>query len=231
MKFGVVVFPGSNCDEDMVYVLKNIFNQEVVKLWHKNTSLEGCTHIILPGGFSYGDYLRSGAIARFSPIMVSVVKHAENGGFVFGVCNGFQILCESGLLPGALLHNDSRKFICKNVFIKAENNSTTLTQHVPTKALQIPIAHGEGKYFADAETIANLNKNGQILFRYCNEKGEVTADANPNGATENIAGVCNTTKNVFGMMPHPERAADELLGNTDGKWLFESVLKSALAAV
>lgn len=231
MKFGVVVFPGSNCDEDMVYVLKNIFNQETIKLWHKNTSLEGCTHIILPGGFSYGDYLRSGAIARFSPIMEAVMKHAENGGFVFGVCNGFQILCESGLLPGALLHNDSRKFICKNVFIKAENNNTLLTNSVPAKALQIPIAHGEGKYFADAETIANLNKNGQILFRYCNENGEITTEANPNGATENIAGVCNATKNVFGMMPHPERAADELLGNTDGKWLFESVLKSALATV
>ncbi len=229
MKFGVVVFPGSNCDEDMVYVLKNIFNQETIKLWHKNTSLEGCTHIILPGGFSYGDYLRSGAIARFSPIMEAVVKHAENGGFVFGVCNGFQILCESGLLPGALLHNNSRKFICKNVFIKAENNNTLLTNSVPAKALQIPIAHGEGKYFADAETIANLNKNGQILFRYCNEDGTITAEANPNGATDNIAGVCNATKNVFGMMPHPERAADELLGNTDGKWLFESVLKSALA--
>lgn len=229
MKFGVVVFPGSNCDEDMVYVLKNIFNQETIKLWHKNTSLEGCTHIILPGGFSYGDYLRSGAIARFSPIMEAVMKHAENGGFVFGVCNGFQILCESGLLPGALLHNDSRQFICKNVFIKAENNNTLLTNSVPTKALQIPIAHGEGKYFADAETLAALNKNGQILFRYCNKNGEITAESNPNGATENIAGVCNATKNVFGMMPHPERAADELLGNTDGKWLFESVLKSVLA--
>ncbi len=229
MKFGVVVFPGSNCDEDMVYVLKNMFNQETIKLWHKNTSLEGCTHIILPGGFSYGDYLRSGAIARFSPIMEAVMKHAENGGFVFGVCNGFQILCESGLLPGALLHNNSRKFICKNVFIKAENNNTLLTNSVPAKALQIPIAHGEGKYFADAETIANLNKNGQVLFRYCNENGEITTEANPNGAVENIAGVCNATKNVFGMMPHPERAADELLGNTDGKWLFESVLKSALA--
>ena len=191
MKFGVVVFPGSNCDEDMVYVLKNIFNQETIKLWHKNTSLEGCTHIILPGGFSYGDYLRSGAIARFSPIMEAVVKHAENGGFVFGVCNGFQVLCESGLLPGALLHNDSRKFICKNVFIKAENNTTLLTSGVPLKALQIPIAHGEGKYFADAETIATLNKNGQILFRYCNKDGEITNEANPNGATENIAGVCN----------------------------------------
>jgi phosphoribosylformylglycinamidine synthase len=228
MKFGVVVFPGSNCDEDMVYVLRDILKQETVKLWHKNTDLEGCTHIILPGGFSYGDYLRSGAIARFSPIMSSVMKHAENGGFVFGVCNGFQILCESGLLPGALLHNSSRKFICKNVFIKAENNNTQLTNSVPMKALKIPIAHGEGKYFADAETLANLNKNGQILFRYCDENAAITDEANPNGASENIAGVCNATKNVFGMMPHPERAADELLANTDGKSLFESILKAAL---
>ena len=228
MKFGVVVFPGSNCDEDMVYVLRDILKQETVKLWHKNTDLKGCTHIILPGGFSYGDYLRSGAIARFSPIMSSVIKHAENGGFVFGVCNGFQILCESGLLPGALLHNSSRKFICKNVFIKPENNSTQLTNSVPMKALKIPIAHGEGKYFADAETLDNLNKNGQILFRYCDENGTITDEANPNGASENIAGVCNATKNVFGMMPHPERAADELLANTDGKSLFESILKAAL---
>ena len=228
MKFGVVVFPGSNCDEDMVYVLRDILKQETVKLWHKNTDLEGCTHIILPGGFSYGDYLRSGAIARFSPIMSSVIKHAENGGFVFGVCNGFQILCESGLLPGALLHNNSRKFICKNVFIKPENNGTQLTNSVPMKALKIPIAHGEGKYFADAETLDNLNKNGQILFRYCDENGTITDEANPNGASENIAGVCNATKNVFGMMPHPERAADELLANTDGKSLFESILKAAL---
>lgn len=199
-----------------------------MKLWHKNTDLEGCTHIVLPGGFSYGDYLRSGAIARFSPIMTEVTKHAENGGFVFGVCNGFQILCESGLLPGALLHNNSRKFICKNVYIKAENSNTTLTNAVPSKALKIPIAHGEGKYFADAETIAQLTKNGQILFRYCDENGQVTGEANPNGATDNIAGVCNTGKNVFGMMPHPERAADSILGNEDGKFLFESILKAAL---
>lgn len=230
MKFGVVVFPGSNCDEDMVYVLRDIMKQETVKLWHKNTDLEGCTHIILPGGFSYGDYLRSGAIARFSPIMDSVIAHAQKGGFVFGVCNGFQILCESGLLPGALLHNNSRKFICKNVFIKVENTSTTLTNSVPIKALTVPIAHGEGKYFADAETLAGLNKNGQIIFRYCNEKGEITTEANPNGATENIAGICNATKNVFGMMPHPERAADEILSNTDGKFLFESILKAALVS-
>jgi phosphoribosylformylglycinamidine synthase subunit PurQ / glutaminase len=230
MKFGVVVFPGSNCDEDMVYVLRDIMKQETVKLWHKNTDLEGCTHIILPGGFSYGDYLRSGAIAKFSPIMTKVIEHANNGGFVFGVCNGFQILCEAGLLPGALLHNNSRKFICKNVFIKAENNSTAITAKVPLdKALRIPIAHGEGKYFADAETIKKITDNGQVLFRYCDENGKVTEDSNPNGATNNIAGVCNATKNVFGMMPHPERASDAVLGNEDGKFLFESILELSLA--
>ncbi|MBL7932632.1 MAG: phosphoribosylformylglycinamidine synthase subunit PurQ, partial [Bacteroidia bacterium] len=196
-----------------------------VKLWHKNTDLEGCTHIVLPGGFSYGDYLRSGAIARFSPIMQSVIEHANKGGFVFGVCNGFQILCESGLLPGALLHNDSRKFICKNVYIKAENASSKVTSKIPaTKALKIPIAHGEGKYFADADTLAKMNANGQILFRYCDEQGKTTAESNPNGAIENIAGVCNAGKNVFGMMPHPERAADSELFNQDGKFLFESIL-------
>lgn len=225
MKFGVVVFPGSNCDEDMVYVLRDIMKQDTVKLWHKNTDLEGCTHIVLPGGFSYGDYLRSGAIARFSPIMQSVIEHANKGGFVFGVCNGFQILCESGLLPGALLHNDSRKFICKNVYIKAENNSSKVTSKVPAaKALKIPIAHGEGKYFADTETLAKMNANGQILFRYCDEQGKMSTEANPNGAIENIAGVCNAGKNVFGMMPHPERAADSELFNQDGKFLFESIL-------
>ncbi|MCW3076243.1 MAG: phosphoribosylformylglycinamidine synthase [Bacteroidetes bacterium] len=230
MKFGIVVFPGSNCDEDMVYVLKNIMGHDTVKLWHKNTDLEGCTHIILPGGFSYGDYLRSGAIARFSPIMEKVTEHASNGGFVFGVCNGFQILCESGLLPGALLHNNSRKFTCKNVFIKAENNSTSITSKVPlNKALKIPIAHGEGKYFADTDTIKKLTDNGQILFRYCDENGKVTPESNPNGATENIAGVCNAAKNVFGMMPHPERASDKELGNEDGRFLFESILEKVLA--
>jgi phosphoribosylformylglycinamidine synthase subunit PurQ / glutaminase len=229
MKFGVVVFPGSNCDEDMVYVLKNIMGQETVKLWHKNTSLEGCTHIILPGGFSYGDYLRSGAIARFSPIMEKVTAHAANGGFVFGVCNGFQILCESGLLPGALLHNDSRKFICRNVFIKAENSNSLITSKIPPdKALRIPIAHGEGKYFADEATLKQLNSNGQILFRYCDEKGKTSPESNPNGAIENIAGICNAAKNVFGMMPHPERASDKELGNEDGRLLFESILEKVL---
>jgi phosphoribosylformylglycinamidine synthase subunit PurQ / glutaminase len=225
MKFGVVVFPGSNCDEDMVYVLKNVMKQNTVKLWHKNTDLEDCTHLILPGGFSYGDYLRSGAIARFSPIMQSVVDHASKGGFVFGVCNGFQILCEAGLLPGALLHNNSRKFICKNTFIKSEHHQSLITSKIPAnKALKIPIAHGEGKYFADAETLKKLNQNQQILFRFCDEKGLITDEANPNGTTENIAGICNATKNVFGMMPHPERAADKELNNEDGKYLFESIL-------
>jgi phosphoribosylformylglycinamidine synthase subunit PurQ / glutaminase len=225
MKFGVVVFPGSNCDEDMVYVLRDIMKQNVVKLWHKNTDLEGCTHIILPGGFSYGDYLRSGAIARFSPIMEKVTEHAAKGGFLFGVCNGFQILCEAGLLPGALLHNDSRKFICKNVYIKAEHQKSAITLTVPlNKALKIPIAHGEGKFFADETTLKNMSNNGQILFRYCNENGQVTADSNPNGAAENIAGVCNATHNVFGMMPHPERAADKELFNEDGRLLFQSMI-------
>lgn len=229
MKFGVVVFPGSNCDEDMVYVLKEIFKKDTVKLWHKNTSLEGCTHIILPGGFSYGDYLRSGAIARFSPIMTSVIEHAHKGGFVFGVCNGFQILCESGLLPGALLHNNSRKFICKNVHLKAVNTDTAVTNAIPAnKALKIPIAHGEGKYFIEAAELKKMNTNGQIIFRYCDENGNETPESNPNGALENIAGVCNAGKNVFGMMPHPERASDAELFNTDGKLLFESILHSQM---
>jgi phosphoribosylformylglycinamidine synthase len=209
----------------MVYVLQNIMKQETVKLWHKNTDLEGCTHIVLPGGFSYGDYLRSGAIARFSPIMQSVIAHANKGGFLFGVCNGFQILCEAGLLPGALMHNNSRKFICKNVYIKAEHPLSSVTSKVPAnKALKIPIAHGEGKYYADESTLKQLNDNKQILFRYCNENGDVTSDANPNGALENIAGVCNAGRNVFGMMPHPERAADKALFNEDGRFLFESIL-------
>ncbi len=224
-KFGVVVFPGSNCDQDMIYALRNGMGQEVVELWHKDTDLQGCDFIILPGGFSYGDYLRSGAIARFSPIMEKVIEFAGKGGYVMGVCNGFQILCESGLLPGALLHNTERKFICKNVFIKAEGYDTLVTSGIPKgKALKIPVAHGEGRFYADAETLKQMNTNGQLLFRYCDESGNITDAANPNGSLENIAGVCNAGKNVFGMMPHPERAADEVLSNTDGKLIFESIL-------
>ena len=227
MKFGVVVFPGSNCDEDMVYVLQTVMKQNTIKLWHKNTDLEGCTHIVLPGGFSYGDYLRSGAIAKFSPIMKSVINHANNGGFLFGVCNGFQILCETGLLQGALLHNNTRKFICKNVYIKSQTTNSLITSKIPeNRSLKIPIAHGEGKYFSDQQTMKKLNQNNQILFRYCDVNGNITDEANPNGATENIAGICNESRNVFGMMPHPERASDKELFNEDGKFLFESILEN-----
>jgi phosphoribosylformylglycinamidine synthase len=225
MKFGVVIFPGSNCDQDMIYVLNKIMGQEVVELWHKDHDLKGVDCVVLPGGFSYGDYLRSGAIARFSPIMTEVIDFAGKGGYVFGVCNGFQVLCESHLLPGALLHNDSRKFICKNVNIKAQTNNTLITSKVPmNRALQIPIAHGEGRFYASEATMKELNANDQILFRYCDEKGNITPEANPNGALENIAGICNAGRNVFGMMPHPERAADTELSNTDGKCLFESLV-------
>ena len=224
MKTGIVVFPGSNCDEDMFNVLSNILNKNVIKLWHKDHNLQGCDLIILPGGFSYGDYLRSGAIARFSPIMKEVIAFAEKGGIVFGVCNGFQILCETGLLPGALMHNVHHQFICKNIFIRAENNNTLLTAGIKTGApLKIPIAHGEGNFYADDETMKKLNENGQILFRYCDEKGNLNSLANPNGTKDNIAGICNETKNVFGMMPHPERAANHILGNTDGRKILESL--------
>lgn len=225
MKTGVVIYPGSNCDHDMIYVLRDIMEQEVVELWHKDTDLQGVDAIILPGGFSYGDYLRSGAIARYSLIMDNVIRFAEEGGFVFGVCNGFQILCEAGLLPGTLLHNSHQKFICKNVFILPDNDNTTLTSLLnKNKAYKIPIAHGEGRYYADDETLKQMRLNKQILFRYCDEKGVISEDSNPNGSIENIAGVCNQERNVFGMMPHPERASDIELGNTDGKYIFESML-------
>ncbi|MFT6845335.1 MAG: phosphoribosylformylglycinamidine synthase I [Flavobacteriales bacterium] len=229
MRFGVVVFPGSNCDEDMIYVLETIMGQQVERLWHKDRDLKECDFIVLPGGFSYGDYLRSGAIARFSPIMEAVIEHANNGGYVLGVCNGFQVLCEAGLVPGTLLHNSSHQFICKNIHLISQSNSALICQDVPKEALKIPIAHGEGKYYADEETLKAMNENDQILFRYCDTSGKVTEDANPNGSLENIAGVCNATKNVFGMMPHPERAADPLLGNEDGRWLFEAILKTVNA--
>lgn len=224
MRFGVVIFPGSNCDKDMVYVLESIMKQEVVELWHKDKDIKGCDFIVLPGGFSYGDYLRSGAIARFSPIMEEVIRFARNGGYVMGICNGFQILCEAGLLPGTLLHNPNQKFICKNVYIKAQTNNTLITSHIDlSKGLKIPIAHGEGNYYTDSDTLKKLNANDQVLFRYCDDEGNITEDANANGSLQNIAGICNEARNVFGMMPHPERAADEELGNTDGKCLFESI--------
>jgi len=227
MKFGVITFPGSNCDMDMVYALETKLGQKVERLWHKDKDLKGCDFIIVPGGFSYGDYLRSGAIARFSPIMEKVQEHAEKGGYVMGICNGFQILCEAGLLPGALMHNDSHKFICKNINLKPVSKKAIMTKDLDdSRVYKIPIAHGEGKYYASDELLKELVANDQILFTYVDEKGEASDEANPNGSALNIAGICNKKGNVFGMMPHPERAADEELKNMDGKLILESILHS-----
>ncbi|MCO5937276.1 MULTISPECIES: phosphoribosylformylglycinamidine synthase subunit PurQ [Mucilaginibacter] len=230
MKFGVVIFPGSNCDEDIIHVLQNVMGQQVVRLWHKDHDLQGAEFIVLPGGFSFGDYLRSGAIARFSPIMQEVIQFAAKGGKVLGICNGFQILTEAGLLPGALLHNKNRKFICRNIHMKAQTTNSLVTQLIdPQRALKIPLAHGEGNYFADADVLKAINDNDQVLFRYCDEAGNITDDSNPNGSIENIAGVTNAGRNVFGFMPHPERASESLVGNEDGLAIFESILSLARA--
>jgi phosphoribosylformylglycinamidine synthase subunit PurQ / glutaminase len=224
MKFGVVVFPGSNCDRDIHEALVNELQQESKMLWHKDSDLsefstEDC--IVLPGGFSYGDYLRTGAIARFSPIMKSVIEFAQKGGNVLGICNGFQILCESHLLPGALLRNAQQQFICKNVFVKDGEG----------QVYKIPVAHGEGRFYADEKTLDKLENNDQVLFRYCDEKGAVTPEANPNGSVRNIAGICNKDRNVFGMMPHPERACSFALNNTDGRKIFNKLFSSILEPV
>ncbi len=216
MKFGVVVFPGSNCDRDMIESLQNDMQQEVIQLWHKDKDLSLFTSddcIVLPGGFSYGDYLRCGAIARFSPMMQSVIEFAGNGGKVLGVCNGFQILCESGLLPGVLLRNSQQQFVCKNIFMKEAASEGTA-------ALKIPVAHGEGRYFANDKTLEALEMHRQVIYRYCDEKGKITTESNPNGAIHNIAGICNKERNVYGMMPHPERATSSILNNEDGKNVF-----------
>lgn len=217
MKFAVVVFPGSNCDRDMYDALTNDLQQEVIMLWHKDKDLgmlttEDC--IILPGGFSFGDYLRCGAIARFSPMMQSIIDFANAGGKVFGVCNGFQILCESHLLPGALLRNGHQQFVCKNIFLTNESG----------RIYKLPVAHGEGRYVADEKTLDMLETSGQVIFRYCDESGNITPEANPNGALRNIAGICNANRNVFGMMPHPERATAEALGNTEGREILKTLL-------
>ncbi len=225
MKFGVVTFPGSNCDQDMIDTLETSLGQRVEKLWHKDHDLKGVDFVVLPGGFSFGDYLRSVAIAKFSPIMQEVIAHGQRGGYVLGVCNGFQILCESPLLDGALLHNDSQKFICKNVFLKPTSKDAAITKSLDhNKAYKIPIAHGEGRFYAPEDLMKSIQDNDQILFQYCDEKGVVDPAFNPNGALNNIAGITNKGKNVFGMMPHPERASDPNLGNTDGKLIFESIL-------
>ena len=217
MKIGVVTFPGSNCNMDIVHALRNNLKYEVVELWHKDSDLQDVEAVVLPGGFSYGDYLRSGAIARFSPIMEEVIKYAHDGGKVLGICNGFQILCEGGLLPGTLMHNESRKFICKNVYLLPVSRTASISSDLDDKAaLKIPIAHGEGNYFLQETELAELESNDQVIFRYCDENGKVSNSSNPNGSANNIAGVCNEGKNVFGMMPHPERACSKDLGNTDG---------------
>lgn len=225
MKFGVVTFPGSNCDQDLVYALRANLGQQVVELWHKDHDLQGCDFVFLPGGFSYGDYLRSGAIARFSPIMSEVAAHAKRGGYVMGICNGFQILTEAGLLEGALIRNVSCNFICKNVHIVPATRNTILTAKLqPGKALQVPIAHGEGNFYASEELLDKIEDKDQVIFRYSDAKGRVTAEANPNGSLHDIAGICNEGRNVFGMMPHPERGSDNLLGNLDGAKVLESLL-------
>lgn len=224
MKFGVITFPGSNCDQDLIYALQENLGQEVVHLWHKDRDLHGCDFVFVPGGFSYGDYLRSGAIARFSPVMESVVEHANKGGYVMGICNGFQILCEAGLLDGALLHNESTQFICKNVHLRPISRKALITKNLEIKAYKIPIAHGEGNYYCDDDTLKKLQDNDQILFRYCDEHGTPRAETNPNGSLFNIAGISNATHNVFGMMPHPERASDRILSNLDGARLLEQLV-------
>ena len=226
VRFGIVVFPGSNCDHDAYYVCKKILGQEAVFLWHKTPDLRGVDVVILPGGFSYGDYLRCGAIARFSPVMQEVERFAARGGLVLGICNGFQVLVEAGLLPGVLLRNTSLRFACRYVNIRVENPFTPFTsQCTKGEVLAIPIAHGDGNYFADDETIRRLEQNGQVVFRYCTPEGEITAGSNPNGSLGNIAGIMNEQGTVLGMMPHPERASDVLLGHTDGRKVFASILE------
>jgi phosphoribosylformylglycinamidine synthase len=224
MKFAVIQFPGSNCDQDCVHVLGNVLGHSARLLWHKETSLSDADVVIIPGGFSYGDYLRTGAIARFSPIMQAVQTFAANGGMVLGVCNGFQILCEAGMLPGALIRNRSLQFRCEHVFLKTQTRNSPFTNAIPEKPIRIPIAHGEGCYFADAETLGKLNANDQVLWSYVNAAGAVTEAANPNGSLENIAGICNEARNVAGLMPHPERASEAILGCADGKSIFESII-------
>ena len=228
MKFGIVTFPGSNCDQDMHHVLRNVLNQDTVSLWHKDVDLQNCDVIVLPGGFSYGDYLRSGAIAKFSRIMNSIINFANRGGVVIGICNGFQILCESKLLPGALLHNNSHKFICKNTYLSVTSNSSRFTsKYSLNQVIKIPVAHGEGRYHADENTLNSLKENDQIIFQYCNSNGKIDIGSNINGSALNIAGICNINRNVFGMMPHPERASDSELSNTDGINFFLSAIESS----
>jgi phosphoribosylformylglycinamidine synthase len=230
MKCGIVVFPGSNCDHDCYHILKHVLQLETDWIWHKDEALESFDFIVLPGGFSYGDYLRPGAIARFSPIMKSVIDYANRGGRVLGICNGFQILVESGLLPGVLMDNQGQRFICKNLTVRVDNNEMPFTSQCKAgDVLKIPINHGQGRYYADDDTLRRLADNDQIIFRYCDAEGNTSDEANPNGSLDNIAGISNATKNVMGMMPHPERCADPLWQNVDGQLIFKSLIESSLA--
>jgi len=231
MHFGIIVFPGSNCDHDCHYVTQSLLGEPTSVIWHKEKKLPDVDAVIIPGGFSYGDYLRVGAIARFSPIMDAVMNFAAKGGYVLGICNGFQILVEAGLLPGVLLRNRSVRFICKNVSVRVENNQTPFTSlYQPKEVLSLPIAHGDGNYYIDAAGLTGLQQRRQILFRYCTDKGEISMEANPNGSADNIAGICNEAGNVLGMMPHPERVSDPLLGGEDGIRLFKSLQSSQVLA-
>ncbi len=225
MKFGIIVFPGSNCDHDCYHMVKHVLGKPASFIWHKEEDLSGLDVVLLPGGFSYGDYLRAGAIARFSPVMKSVGKFAEEGGLVLGICNGFQILLEAGLLPGTMLRNRSLKFICKDVHLRVDNINTPFTlDYFENQIIKMPIAHAEGNYYADEETLTKLQKNNQIVFRYSGTDGRITDDVNPNGAAGNIAGICNEQGNVLGMMPHPERCGEKILGGRDGYTIFESIV-------
>jgi len=226
LKFGVIKFPGANCDQDAYHTLKDVLGQPTEYLWHQDTNLKGVDCVVVPGGFSYGDYLRCGAIARFSPVMGAVQEFASRGGLMIGMCNGFQILCEAHLLPGALLRNDGQKFICKQIYLRTENADTPFTNTLTAgQVLQVPIAHGEGKYVCDSATLAELTSSGRVLFRYCASDGALTDDTNPNGSLDNIAGVASADFRILGMMPHPERASDPALGSGDGRALFESLLR------
>ncbi len=229
MKFGVVVFPGSNCDHDAFYAVQSALGEEAVFLWHDSADLAGSDVVILPGGFAYGDYLRTGAIARFSPILGAIRDFAARGGLVMGICNGFQILLEAGLLPGAMLRNRDLQFICRPVYLRVENPHTAFSNACrPGQVLELPIAHGEGNYYADQATLEDLENAGQVVFRYCRPDGEITDDANPNGSLHNIAGITTRAGNVLGLMPHPERASDPLLGSADGRFILQSVVNAVL---
>lgn len=231
MKFGIVVLPGSNCDHDAFHAAGTILGAETELLWHKDPTVRGVDCVIVPGGFSYGDYLRAGALAKFAPVMEAVKKHADSGGLVIGICNGFQILTEAGLLPGALMRNEHLRFVCRDVHLRTENTDTPFTtQLTPGQIIQLHIAHGEGNYFADDATLDELERNNQVVFRYCDAEGRITSEANPNGSARNIAGICNSGRNVLGMMPHPERCAEPILGSADGLLVLQSIARSLAGA-